>query len=112
MTVRFFFNSSLPKLWGASATTIYPFVFCVQSPDEALATHTISHELVHVDDVRQQGWFSFYFTYIVSFVANLLKTKNYWYSYYNLLAEQKAFRLQDDPKLFERAREVARTGRC
>lgn len=112
MTVRFIFNSRLPKFWGAIATTIYPFVFCAQSAEEALRTNVIAHELVHVDDIRQQGFVRFYLTYLRDFVSIYWKTKNYWHSYYNLPAEQKAYKLEHTKELYARAQEVARTGKA
>lgn len=44
----------------ADAITIYPFIFYRFEPNETLRRH----EWVHVEQVRRQGWFKFYTSYI------------------------------------------------
>lgn len=110
MKVKFVFNQKWVKWFGVEAITLYPFVFCALSPERALNTFLLSHEIVHLQDIRTQGFFSFYWTYLISFAANFLKTKNYWYSYHNIPHEVKAYRQMYNDDLYELAKQVSETG--
>ena len=78
MKARFKFNHWLPRLVGAGAITLYPYVLCSQSAPEARRTKTIAHEMVHVLQVRKLGFFTMYWRYIVEFMKLRFQGVSHW----------------------------------
>lgn len=109
MTVRFVFNSKFVKLFKSNAITLYPFVFVAEDKQTAFKSKIISHELIHVRQIRKQGFFKFYGQYLLDFLSNYLITKNFWYSYYNVPAEYEAYRHENDKELLSDAQTVLLT---
>jgi len=67
--VRHVYNSRIPKLFGVVAITLYPFVFYRLNECYADKSGTYDHELIHVEQVRRVGWFSFYISYLLFYIA-------------------------------------------
>ena len=58
----------LPAMLGVSATTIAPFVCFRQGkfdPSTPRGLALIAHETHHLCQVREMGWFGFYFRYLI-----------------------------------------------
>ena len=58
----------LPALLGASATTVAPFVCFRRARFDASTPRglaLIAHEAHHLGQVREMGWFGFYFRYLI-----------------------------------------------
>jgi len=62
MKARVYFSIKLPF-----SITLYPFVLLNQTKQEAIESHTLQHEFVHVAQVRRLGLFKFYFDYLMQF---------------------------------------------
>lgn len=92
--------SFLPKnpifIYGFSPTprayagiTLYPFIFTWYQRDEVPESF-IRHELEHVAQIQRIGWFSFYASYLLYFLAELFVTKNFTLAYWNIPFEKAA----------------------
>ena len=93
------FKSRVPALFGASAITLYPFVFCEQSEEAALATHTVQHEMVHVEQVRRLGWVGMYGSYVFEYLRHRRSGKSHNESYFALQLEREAYAREGEPSL-------------
>lgn len=51
--------------WGSKGITLYPFVFVKKDVSERV----IRHEMIHVYQVRQEGWWKFYLGYLWKIVT-------------------------------------------
>lgn len=49
-------------LGGYDGITLYPFIFMTKTARTNKAI--VKHELIHVDQIRREGWFKFYIKYI------------------------------------------------
>ena len=75
---------------GYEAITLYPFV-CIRSSKALAKYQTIKHEMIHVQQIRRYGWFSFYITYLMYFVANMIRYRDWGTAYYDIPWEKEAF---------------------
>jgi hypothetical protein len=78
MKARFKFNHWLPKLVGAGAITLYPFVVCAEPAVDALRSGTVAHEMVHILQVRRMGFLKMYWLYFWEFIKIRLTGKKHW----------------------------------
>jgi hypothetical protein len=56
--MKIIFNSIIPKIIGCGGITLYPFVFIRYSKESCPST-LIKHELVHVKQIKEDGFFKF-----------------------------------------------------
>ncbi len=57
-------ESGLALTLGVRAIMFYPFIFCAEeSPSKLL----LAHESIHVDQIRRDGWFRFYWRYLAEY---------------------------------------------
>lgn len=93
--VRLIFRSAIPRLFGARAITLYPFVFFEQTREEALRTRVLHHEWLHILQVRRKGFFGFYLGYVGEFFRHYRHERN-WNKAYRLISyERDAYAKQD-----------------
>lgn len=99
LKVREIHNSKLARFLNVSGITIYPFVFYEGVPDLPLRVH----EWTHVFQVRLDGWFKFYFKYLVNYFKNRLSGMDDYDAYRSIPYEVEAFSNEDQfRKLLER----------
>jgi hypothetical protein len=85
-------NSIFAKLLKVDAITIYPFIFySMKFPSKTLK----QHEMIHVDQVRELGWFKFYFSYLLEYIRLYRKYKNQNTAYFNISYEKEAYKKQE-----------------
>jgi len=89
-TTKLKFNNWIPKILKVGAITFYPWVF-IANKKEDTATTLITHEMVHVWQVRQHGWFSFYISYCLYWLAGLIRWKSHNVAYREIPFEQDAY---------------------
>lgn len=89
------FNNWIPKLLGVGAITIYPWVFIANKKEDVQAT-LVAHEMIHIWQVRQHGWFSFYISYLLYWLAGLIRYKKHKTAYRYIPYEVMAYARQDD----------------
>lgn len=86
----------LKKLLDVNAITLYPFIFYAD-PKEKVDKVLMAHEMIHIDQIQRVGFWSFYISYGIYYLAGLVHYKNHRDAYTNIPFEEEAYRLQDDP---------------
>ncbi len=82
----------LPQLVGAYAITLYPFVLFTESIDECIESNVIEHEVAHVRQIRNLGWFKFYWSYFGQYLRARFTGKTDTEAYEGISFEIEAFR--------------------
>lgn len=101
MMVRLRYGSWLPRVFGSSAVTLYPFIFFTGSQQEAVKSRVMHHEFVHVRQVRSLGWLRFYWRYVVEYVVHRCTGKSHLDAYFALSFERQAYDEQSALELTE-----------
>ena len=109
MKVRFIFKSFLPKVFGATAITLYPFIFFTDDEALSIKKRVVYHEMVHVQQVRKLGWFRMYGSYVIDYFELRFAGHGHWEAYSLLPLELEAYKRSkdrdlEDAYLKERAR--------
>lgn len=95
MKVKQIFDSKFARLLKVEAITIYPFIFFSKPQNEVLK-HTIRHELIHTKQVEQVGWFRFYLSYLLYYLAERVQGRDHDAAYYRIPYEREAYEHQHD----------------
>ena len=99
MKVREIKGSRLARWLGVAAITLYPFVlFRDAEPGPALVTH----ERIHVAQVRAHGWLRFYAGYLWQYAHGRLSGLGHTGAYRAIGYEAEAYAHQHDPGYPER----------
>lgn len=96
MKLHFRFDHPLPKFLGVAAITLYPFVFFAR-PKEVVTRELVKHEVIHVEQIINDGWLKFYIRYLYHYFFNLIKYRNHRLAYQKIPYEQAAFHQQNAP---------------
>ena len=92
MQVRHVYDSFIPKMLGVEAITLYPCIFySMKSPSGTL----ISHELVHVKQIRKYGWLRFYLSYLLEYLSYRVRGDSGNVAYNRISYEKEAYQLQE-----------------
>jgi hypothetical protein len=91
LSIKLKFNHWLPKALGAEAITLYPYIFFACDKATAVADHTINHEWIHVEQVRNIGWLKFYASYLFNYLKLYLKLRDQQKAYEAIPYEAEAF---------------------
>ena len=102
MKIRRKYNNWIPQLLNVGAITLYPYILfsrTVYSMKRNLQepAHLFKHEYIHIEQVRNMGWFKFYFLYLVESARNGYDDNKYEVEAYSRQTEpftpeeQKAF---------------------
>lgn len=75
------------------------------------ATLIIAHELVHVGQIRRDGVFKFYFTYIKDFIYHYFKRGSWLEAYLSIPYERQAYELQRDASFYDIAKNLLQVAR-
>ena len=94
MRTREIHGSRIAAWLGVGAITLYPFIlFRDAKPSAAL----ITHERIHVAQVRRVGWLRFYAGYLWQYVKGRLRGLGHDASYRAISYEAEAYAHQHDP---------------
>jgi cytochrome b subunit of formate dehydrogenase len=88
-------ETKLLTFFGLAGIVLYPFVFVYDKSKKKL----MNHELIHFQQVKECGFFKFYYLYIC-----------FWYktgSYYNIPFEKEAFLNEKDDSYLNRREYMA-----
>jgi len=91
--MRFWFII-LPKL-SANAMAIFPIILLrnkQQKQDKIL----INHEKIHLQQQLELLIFPFYFLYLLNYLINLVKYKNHYLAYFNIVFEREAYQYEKE----------------
>lgn len=104
MKVKCIYIPALSRL-PYSAITLYPFIlFFSSKPNTWYITY--KHEMVHVSQIRQYGFLSFYASYLLYFIANLALHKSWTKAYEAIPFEIQARQNQCSPLTLSEANEL------
>ena len=80
------------KLFNIEAITLYPVVFFADNnPSKTL----ISHEQIHLNQIKKDGVLKFYSKYLFEYISLRLKGFNHHSAYMNISYEIEAYKGQD-----------------
>jgi hypothetical protein len=89
MKVRPFYNCAwLPE--GVDGMTIYPFIF-IRPAKKDTPEILMSHEMIHVNQVRRAGWIKFYASYVWYWAKGLSNGNTRDQAYLNIPWEREAY---------------------
>jgi hypothetical protein len=88
------FNSSIPKLFGARAITLAPFIFFEETTLDAIEYDTLLHELCHAAQISEHGVFGFYWKYVMQYLKLRWAGNDHGAAYYKITYEIEAFALE------------------
>ena len=92
--MKIIYNSKIPKLIGVGGITLYPFV-CVAYTKEDCSHTLIRHELIHVRQIKEVGFFKFYISYIWQYLLGRFQGLNHSESYLAISFEVEAYQNQN-----------------
>ena len=98
--VRLRYRHWIPRLIGVDAIVLYPYVLFTGAK-EGIAPLLLKHEMIHVRQVRREGWAGFYARYLKEYFSLRLKGKNRNEAYRNISFEQEAYELAGAVELSE-----------
>lgn len=93
MKIRLVRKSFLPKILKVEAIALYPFMFFA---DERPSVKTINHELIHILQVRRDGFIRFYFNYLKEYFIFRKKGFAHREAYLAISYEVEAYSNQND----------------
>ena len=96
--MRLKFNSWIFKIWPLSnfdAITL-PWAIYFRRPESMVAESTLQHELVHIEQRKRIGSFTFYRRYLGEFLANLIRYRfDAMKAYEEISFEKEAYALTE-----------------
>ena len=88
--VRLRFNHWLPKLTGYNIM-LYPYVLFAESEGDVRArSGLLKHEAEHFRQVVETGWFCFYVSYLLYYLAGLIRYRKHYPAYLLIPYETEA----------------------
>lgn len=95
MKVREIYNSKIPRTLGVGAITLYPFIFYPLNKT-GVNISTRVHEFCHVAQIKNFGFCTFYISYCLYYLLNLIVYRNHHQAYSGIPWEIKAYEIQQD----------------
>lgn len=95
MTVKEIYNSKFAKFFKVEAITLYPYIFFAK-PKANVVISTVIHEKIHIAQVEYFGWVTFYVSYLLYYVAGLIRYKNRRIAYLQISYEDEAYKHAGD----------------
>lgn len=81
-------NSIIPKILKVDAIVLHPFIFFAEkNPKKTL----INHELIHVEQIKRDGFLKFYYNYIKEYSFHRLQKMNHDQAYRSISYEKEAY---------------------
>lgn len=81
-------NCKFLKRYHINAIVLYPFVlYCDQEPGMRI----ISHEMVHLDQIKNDGVVKFYARYLLEYFRGRIQGMSHFEAYRNISYEKEAY---------------------
>lgn len=90
MKIKEHYNSFIPRIFKASAVTLGSHIFYVQAQNQ-ISARLRRHEMVHVEQYRKDGFFSFLYRYLKTYFKHRMQGKSHIIAYYSIPYEQEAY---------------------
>lgn len=82
------YNCRFLKIFRINAIVLYPFVlYCEKEPEEEIRRH----EMVHLDQIKRDGFWRFYGRYLLQYCQGRKQGLNHYEAYRNISYEREAF---------------------
>lgn len=78
--------------FSIAGMVLYPFVLYAKRQPSILIQY---HEMIHVDQIRKNGWLYFYVSYFYEFFRNLISMRNFDRAYESISWEAEAISKTD-----------------
>lgn len=79
----------------ANGMAIFPFILIKNAAKKQDPT-LINHEKIHLQQQLELFILPFYFLYLFNYLINLVRYKNHYQAYFNILFEREAFKAEKD----------------
>lgn len=90
--IRVRYSHFVPKALGVRAIVLYPYVLFAE-PEGQVPLSVIQHEMIHVRQVRSEGWLKFYVNYLFEYFKALVKLRgNHFRAYLAISYEAEAYK--------------------
>lgn len=89
MNLRQIYGVKFLDKFNIAAIVLYPFMLFADKKEDVSA-RLMRHEMEHVEQVRRWGFFSFYVSYLLFYLGNLLIYKNHGMAYWKIPHEIQA----------------------
>jgi hypothetical protein len=93
LKIRLIRNSLIAKLLKVDGIALYPFIFCAAKRP---GVKIINHELIHILQIRRDGFVCFYFNYIKEYYLFRKKGLSHNEAYLSISYEVEAYNNQTD----------------
>ena len=93
MKIKLVRNSKLARLLRVDGIVLFPFIFFAE---ERPGVKIINHELIHILQVKREGFIRFYFNYLREYCHFRLKGLSHVESYLAISYEVEAYGYQND----------------
>lgn len=90
MRIHVRYGHWVPRALRVGGITLYPYVLIARRDPESART-TLSHELVHVEQVGRLGVARFYATYLLEYARGLARTRRHRRAYREISFEREAY---------------------
>lgn len=92
MKARLIKNSYICKILKVNGITLYPYVFI---KEDRASKRLLTHEAIHVDQVRRLGLLRFYAVYLVDYFKLRFRGMGHHEAYLNIGLEKEAYGHED-----------------
>ena len=96
MNVKIKHNHWFPKLLKVNGITIGSKILLRDEPKN-VKRNTYKHELQHCYQIEAVGFFKFYLSYFMYYLAGYIYLGNWEQSYYDIPYEREAYEVEDSP---------------
>lgn len=93
MKIRVVRNSTLAKILRVEGIVLFPFIFFSSNVP---SVKIINHELIHILQIKREGFFKFYFNYFKEYSQLRMKGLNHQNAYLAISYEAEAYSHQGD----------------
>lgn len=93
MKIKLVKNSKFARIIKVDGIVVFPFIFFAEARP---GVKIINHELIHILQVRREGFIRFYFNYLKEYAQFRLKGFNHAESYLSISYEIEAYEHQND----------------
>lgn len=95
MKVRICYKSYFAGMIVGKNITLYPFIFMVADEATSRANHMLAHEWIHIQQIRENGFWRFYSSYLWFYIKGVFKYRSLEQAYLDIPWEKQAYLGQD-----------------
>jgi hypothetical protein len=81
----------------ANAMAIFPFIL-LKDKHQKFDQILVNHERIHLKQQLELLILPFYLLYLFNYLVNIIRYKNHYLAYFNIVFEKEAYACQHDPQ--------------